>query len=131
MTRQAQIELRDLRIEANIGTYGPDDVVPQGHLLDLTLTIDPDLVQIATDRMDQVFDYDPLIEQIDRLASTQHYESQEYLMTRIVQACAAYPQISGLDIGLRKYPVRRGTGSLGVRLVLGGTDLATLRKQAS
>ena len=131
MTRQAQIELRDLRIEANIGTYGPRDVAPEGHLLDLTLTISPDLVQIAADRMDQVFDYDPLIAQIDQLARAQHYETQEYLMTRIVQACAAYPQISALDIGLRKYPVRRGTGSLGVRLVLDAIDLDALRKQAS
>jgi dihydroneopterin aldolase len=102
MARQALIELRDLRIEANIGTYGPADVVPDGHLLDLTLTINPHLVQIAADRMDLVFDYDPLIEQIDQLARAQHYETQEYLMTRIAQACAAYPQISGLDIGLRK-----------------------------
>ena len=131
MARLALIELRDLRIEANIGTYGPSDVVPEGHLLDLTLTISPDLVQIAADRMDEVFDYDPLIEQIDQLARAQHYETQEYLMTCIAQACATYPQISGVDIGLRKYPVRRGTGSLGVRLVLGATDLAALRGQTS
>lgn len=131
MARLALIELRDLRIEANIGTYGPSDVVPEGHLLDLTLTISPDLVQIAADRMNEVFDYDPLIKQIDQLARAQHYETQEYLMTCIAQACATYPQISALDIGLRKYPVRRGTGSLGVRLVLGATDLAALRGQTS
>ena len=91
MARLALIELRDLRIEANIGSYGPTDVVPQGHLLDLTLTISPDLVQIAADRMNEVFDYDPLIKQIDQLARAQHYETQEYLMTCIAQACATYP----------------------------------------
>lgn len=56
MSRQALIELRDLRIEADIGTYGPADVVPKEHLLDLTLTIDAHWVQVAADRMDLVFD---------------------------------------------------------------------------
>jgi dihydroneopterin aldolase len=31
------VELKDLQIAARIGTYGPDDVVPDAHLLDLTL----------------------------------------------------------------------------------------------
>jgi hypothetical protein len=45
MTRVAKIELCDLHIGAAIGTYGPGDVVPDAHILDLTLTIAPDLVQ--------------------------------------------------------------------------------------
>ena len=130
MTRQALVELRDLCIEAQIGTYGPTDVVPDTHLLDLTLIIAPALVQITADDMGLVFDYDPLIEQIERVATADHYETQEYLMTRIAQICATYPEISGLDICLRKRPVRRGTGSLGVRLVLGAEDLVALRRQA-
>ena len=35
------IELRDLKLEAVIGSYQPDDVVPEHHLLDLALSIDP------------------------------------------------------------------------------------------
>lgn len=131
MTRQARIELRDLHIPACIGTYGPDDIVPDSHALDLDLTISPDLVQVASDDMANVFDYDPLIAQIAGIARSQKFETQEYLMTLIVEACAAYSQIDSIQISLRKRPVLDGTGSLGVRLTLEAKDLAELRASAS
>ena len=132
MTRQARIELRDLHIPASIGTYGPDDVVPDSHALDLDLTISPDLVQVASDDMGDdmgnVFDYDPLIAQIAAIARSRKFETQEYLMTLIVKACVAYSQIDSLQICLRKSPVLAGTGSLGVRLIIGEEDLAAMRR---
>lgn len=127
MARQASVELRDLQLAADIGTYGPDDVIPDAHVLDLTLTLAPEWVQVSADDMALVFDYDPLIARIDQLARDQHYETQEYLMSRIVAACVDYPQITGVDISLRKGPVLQGTGSLGVRLTLGEAELAALR----
>ena len=130
MPAYSQVELKDVKIAAQIGTYGPDEVVPEAHLLDLTLTIAPDLVLIAQDGMAHVFDYDPLILQIDALAREHHYETQERLMTRITYACAAYPAIRALDICLRKRPVLAGSGSLGVRLVLDAEALSALRPAA-
>ena len=127
MTRLARIELRDLHLPVSIGTYGPGDVVPDAHVLDLTLAIAPDLVQVASDAMAHVFDYDPLIAEIADLARSRTFETQEYLMTLITQACAAYGAVEGVDICLRKSPVLAGTGSLGVRLVLGAEDLAAMR----
>lgn len=127
MPSQSFVELKDLQIAARIGTYGPDDVMPDAHLLDLTLTIAPHLVMIARDDMALVFDYDPLIRHIDVLARASHYETQERLMTCIVGACADYPQIEALDISLRKRPVFAGTGSLGVRLIVGAETMAALR----
>lgn len=128
MTRQARIELRDLHIPASIGTYGPDDVVPDAHALDLDLTISPDLVEVASDDMAHVFDYDPLIAQIAMIARSQKFETQEYLMTLIIEACAAYSEIDSLEICLRKRPVLSGAGSLGVRLIIEAEDLATMRR---
>ena len=118
MNTQAFIELRDLLLKTQIGTYGPNDTRPDVHLLDLTLGIDTSKVLISTDEMRRVFDYDPLIAEIDRLAGDGHYETQERLMTRIAQACAAYAEIKTIEICLRKAPVRNGNGSLGVRLLL-------------
>jgi len=63
----AVIELRDLELITDIGTYGPDDTRPDLHVLDLTLGIDTHQVLISKDGMDHVFDYDPLIIEIDRL----------------------------------------------------------------
>lgn len=131
MNLSTTIELRDLRIETDIGTYGPDDTVPDHHWLDLTLEIRPERVLIDTDGMDRVFDYDPLVVEIDRLAADGHYETQERLMTRIVQACAACPDVIGLEIGLRKTPVRQGSGSLGVRLRMDAAALAPWREPAA
>ena len=125
MTTTACIELRDLELSTDIGTYGPGDIIPTQHLLDLTLWIDSTLVLISTDLMASVFDYDPLVVEIDRLARDGHYETQERLMTRIVEACEKYLEIESIEIGLKKLPVRSGTGSLGVRL---SVDSATLNK---
>lgn len=107
MTCHARIELRDLHLPVSIGTYGPDDVVPDAHVLDLDLTIAPELVQIAADAMGAVFDYDPLIAEIADIAQSRHFATQEYLMTLIVEACASYREISAVEIGLRKHPVLR------------------------
>lgn len=127
MKRSAQIELRDLELSCIIGTYGPQDVVPDMHILDLTLTIAPALVYISTDEMTQVFDYDPLIADIIRIADSQKYETQEFLMVQIAKACASYPEIDAVEIALRKTPVFAGSGSLGVRLTFHPEDMTLVR----
>lgn len=123
----SRIELKDFHLATRIGTYAPGDTVPDYHALDLTLWIAPDLVLIVKDGMAHVFDYDPLVIEIERLAADGIYETQERLITRIVQACSAYPAIEALDIGLRKFPVRAGSGSLGVRLAVDGAQLKRMR----
>lgn len=127
MACRSTIELTQLRLETRIGTYGPGDVVPDAHLLDLTLAIDPALVLIGTDGMTHVFDYDPLIAEIDRLARDGHYATQERLMTRIVETCADCREVEAVEIYLRKEPVLNGTGTLGVRLMVEPADLERLR----
>ena len=127
MTTNACIELKDLKLQTQIGTYGPGAIVPKQHLLDLTLWIDSKLVLIAEDVMENVFDYDPLVIEINRLASDGHYETQERLMTRITQACSTYPEIESLEISLRKLPVSAGSGSLGVRLSMDNVALNRIR----
>ncbi|QWD84983.1 dihydroneopterin aldolase [Polynucleobacter asymbioticus] len=127
MPSSAFVELKDLVLSTQIGTYAPGAVVPDRHLLDLTLAIDPGLVLIEDDVMGNVFDYDPLVLQIDQLAQDGHYETQERLMTRIVEACAQYPQIQSLTMSLRKTPVRQGSGVLGIRLEIDAQTLDRMR----
>ena len=127
MSCKASIELRDLKLQTQIGTYKTGDIIPDSHLLDLTLWIDSNLILIAEDNMHNVFDYDPLVLEITRLAGDCHYETQERLISRIVQACAGYSQIQSLDIGLRKSPVNNNSGSLGVSLSVDQQALSKLR----
>ena len=127
MKALAAIEIRDLRLEARIGTFGPGDIAPHAHLLDITLWIDPSLILIGEDAMAHVFDYDPLIAEIYRLGRDGAYETQERLTTRIVQACAENPAITALEITLRKTPGPSGSGSVGVRLVMDADALSDIR----
>ena len=127
MTSTACIELKDLRLNTQIGTYAPGATIPDQHLLNLTLWISTKLILISEDLMDQVFDYDPLILEIDRLAADGHYETQERIVTRIVEACARYPEIESLEISLRKTPVRESSGVLGIKLYLDESSLTSMR----
>ena len=127
MTSTACIELKDLRLNTQIGTYAPGATIPDQHLLNLTLWINPKLILISEDLMSRVFDYDPLVLEIDRLAVDGHYETQERLVTRIVEACAHYSEIESLEISLSKTPVRENSGVLGIKLYVDESNLARMR----
>ena len=127
MTITSLIELKDMVLATDIGTYGPDDPVPDHHLFDMTLEIAPMQVQILQDSMEHVFDCDPFIADIIVLAKTGYRETQEWLTTQIVQLCAQYSDIRGVDVYLRKLPADHVTGTLRVWLCLGENDLAVLR----
>ena len=127
MAKRATIELRDLVLPLELGTYGPEDLAPDAHVLDMTLTLSAEHVHIAADEMARVFDYDPLIAEISRLAEERHYETQEYLLSRIASACARDRVIETIELYLGKYPVSGGTGRLGVRLILDAEAVAELR----
>ncbi|WP_199796997.1 dihydroneopterin aldolase [Erythrobacter longus] len=128
---KATIVLEGLELPLDLGTYAPGDVVPEAHLLDATLSIDPALVLVDKDAMERIYDYDPLIAAIEALARDGHYETQEYLLSRIAKACAAEPTIQAVWLKLYKRPVRivpegRKTGSLGVTLSLDRAELDDL-----
>lgn len=127
MTLTSTIELRDMILPTDIGTYGPDNLVPDHHLLDLTLCIAPTKVLIPSDGMVHVFDYDPLMVDIRTLANTGHRETQEWLISQIAHLCATFDNIQGADIFLRKFPIHEESGTLGVRLTLQQDDLVKLR----
>ena len=124
---RAQVELTNLDLNIEIGTYTDSDVVPDRHTIDLTLEIKPSLVLIDKDQMDSVFDYDPLISKIQNLAEGRRYETQERFITLVATECAKFREIESVQILLRKSPVSRSSGELGVRLQINGPDLKKLR----
>jgi hypothetical protein len=78
--------------------------------------------------MARVFYHDPLLAEIDRLARDHPYETQDRLLTRIVAACAACPEVEALDIALRKGPMQDGSGMIGVRLTMDADGLERMRR---
>jgi dihydroneopterin aldolase len=129
MTVPAQIEFQNLHLPCVIGHYAPGTIAPNTHVLDLLLNVTRELLQVEADDMALVFDYDPLLAKINQIARAQHYTTQEYLLSRIVMACMAYPQILSVDARLRKAPVQGG--SIGVRMALSAADVAALRQTMS
>ena len=123
----AQIKILDLDLEIEIGNYDDGDVVPERHIIDLTFSIDPTRVLIEKDQMNQVFDYDPLLREIKRLAAEKHYETQERFITRVVDECINHDEITSIDVFLRKFPIFSSTGELGVRLQINEPNLTRRR----
>jgi dihydroneopterin aldolase len=124
---RSTIELSGLELPVSLGTYGPDDVVPEAHLLDCVFEIEPSLVLIDTDTMARVFDYDPLVASIVALARERHYETQEHLITRIMMVCAYIDEIKAVELMICKTPVLRSGGQLGVRLAMSREELDNLK----
>ena len=123
----AEIRLLDLVLDIKIGSYTESDVVPDKHILDLILAIDPLLVLIDEDVMERVFDYDPLIQEIQKMAGETHYETQERFITRIVNKCANQEEIKEVEVFLRKSPVYAASGELGVRIKIKESDLPAFK----
>ena len=129
---RSTIELTDVPVKAQICVAVPGESDPYEHSLDLTLVVDPSLVLVKEDGMRHVFDYDPLLEKIHAVSQNKQFDTQEYLASLIVRCCAQFEQIEAVEICLKKYrPDGAGgkiCGTIGVRLVVTGDDLAALRQ---
>lgn len=132
MPLRSTIELTDVPVKAQICVAVLGESDPYEHALDLTLVVNPSLVLVQKDGMRHVFDYDPLLEKIHAVSQNKQFDTQEYLASLIVQCCAQFEQIEAVEICLKKYrPDGAGgkiCGTIGVRLVVTGDDLAALRQ---
>ena len=126
MVCSSKVTIKDLSLEADIGSYNSKDNMQLVHLLDLSLVIDPSLVLIKNDGMELVFDYDPLIAKILQLSGECHYDTQERLLTRIIHACAGHAEIQRVTVNLRKTPVVND-GFLGLEVTVDNKYLDELR----
>lgn len=131
MSLRGTVELSDVPVKAQIGTFASGEQDPYEHQLDLTLVVDPALVLVEQDGMQHVFDYDQLLEQIHAVSQNKRYETQEILASHIVRCCARFEQIQGVEICLKKLRPNGSGGSvcgkIGVRVIVTGEDLAALR----
>ena len=124
---RSTVELYDLKLEVEIGNPAEEEITPEKHALDLTLSIDPSLVIIEEDIMSQVFDYDPIIKAIENISRKAHYQTQERLLTLIIELCAKYKEIKKLELFLYKSPVNSFGGKLGIRITLDEKELNKFR----
>ena len=93
----------------------------------MTPWINSRLVLIGKDSMAEVFDYDPLVVEVDKLVKATPHQTHEMINGLIAKVFASYPQIEAAEIALRKTPVLSGTGTLGIRIYLDLETLMSLR----
>ncbi len=127
MDYQSSVKLRGLSLNCDIGSYGINEVVPEKHRLDMELLVEKNLILIEEDKMANVFDYDPLVEEITQISLSGKFNTQEKLITLILKACMKYHQIKAVSLFLYKTPVRED-GELGIAVNISEQELEKLRR---
>ena len=129
MAYQSSVKLRGLSLNCDIGSYGMNEVVPNKHRLDMELLVEKNLILIEEDKMANVFDYDPLVDEITQISLIGKFNTQEKLITLILKACLKYHQIKALSLFLYKTPVRED-GELGIAVNISERELEKLRQHS-
>ena len=129
MAYQSSVKLRGLSLNCDIGSYGINEVVPNKHRLDMELLVEKNLILIEEDEMANVFDYDPLVEEITQISLSGKFNTQEKLITLILKACLKYHQIKAVSLFLYKTPVRED-GELGITVNISEQELEKLRQHS-
>ena len=129
MAYQSSVKLRGLSLNCDIGSYGINEVVPNKHRLDMELLVEKNLILIEEDKMANVFDYDPLVEEITQISLIGKFNTQEKLITLILKACLKYHQIKAVSLFLYKTPVRED-GELGIAVNISERELEKLRQHS-
>ena len=129
MTYQSSVKLKGLSLNCDIGSYSMNDVVPNKHRLDMELLVEKNLILIEEDKMANVFDYDPLVDEITQISLIGKFNTQEKLITLILKACLKYHQIKAVSLFLYKTPVRED-GELGIAVNISERELEKLRQHS-
>ena len=129
MAYQSSVKLKGLSLNCDIGSYGMNEVVPNKHRLDMELLVEKNLILIEEDKMANVFDYDPLVEEITQISLIGKFNTQEKLITLILKACLKYKQIKAVSLFLYKTPVRED-GELGIAVNISEQELEKLRQHS-
>ena len=129
MAYQSSVKLKGLSLNCDIGSYGMNEVVPNKHRLDMELLVEKNLILIEEDKMANVFDYDPLVEEITQISLIGKFNTQEKLITLILKACLKYNQIKAVSLFLYKTPVRED-GELGITVNISEQELEKLRQHS-
>jgi len=127
MAYQSSVKLRGLSLNCNIGSFGMNEGVPNKHRLDMELSVEKNLILIEEDKMANVFDYDPLVEEITQISLSGKFNTQEKLITLILKACLKYHQVKAVSLFLYKTPVRTD-GELGITVIISEQELEKLRQ---
>ena len=113
--RLRRVFVHDLEIVASIGVYEHEKRYEQRVLISADLWVRDDYDGIS-DRLADVFDYDKVLDDIVRLAESEHVNLNETLAERIARQCLADPRVERVRVNIAKPDVARSCRSVGIEI---------------
>jgi dihydroneopterin aldolase len=107
--------VRNLMLDASIGIYEYEKVKKQRVRVNADLTVAPSIVPKA-DSIDDVLNYESIIEGIEAIVAEGHIELVETLADRIASLCLTDQRVQSVKVGVEKLDVYPQAESVGVAI---------------
>lgn len=114
--RARVIVFENLDLQIRIGAYAAEKLAAQRVRISVEMLVVPP-VALASDRLDQVVNYDTIHGAIMALADASHVELQETLAETVARICLEPPDVVAVEVYVRKVDVYPDCDSVGIRIL--------------
>ena len=114
--RARVIVFENLDLEIRIGAYAEEKLAAQRVRISVEMLVVPP-VALASDRLDEVVNYDTIHGGIMALADAPHVELQETLAETVARICLEPPDVVAVEVYVRKVDVYPDCDSVGIRIL--------------
>jgi 7,8-dihydroneopterin aldolase/epimerase/oxygenase len=114
-TRLRRVFVHDLEIVASIGVYEHEKRYEQRVLISADLWVRDDYDGVS-DRLADVLDYGKVLDDIIRLAQSEHVHLNETLAERIARQCLTDARVERVRVSIAKPDVTRSCRSVGIEI---------------
>ena len=114
--RARVIVFENLDLEIRIGAYAAERFAAQRVRISVEMLVVPP-VALASDRLDQVVNYDTIHGAIMALADAPHVELQETLAETVARICLGPSDVVAVEVYVRKVDVYPDCDSVGIRIL--------------
>lgn len=114
LLKARRIFIRDLTLSAPIGAYDHEKSAPQSLILNCDVWVPDGLVQ--HDSLEEVLNYDRIVEILTNTALARHHDLQETLVAEIADRLGALPGVLAVRISSDKPDAYENVGTAGVEI---------------
>ena len=114
--RARVIVFENLELRIRIGAYEAEKLAAQRVRVSVEMLVVPP-VALASDRLDEVVNYDTIHAAVSALADAPHVELQETLAETVARICLEPPDVVAVEVYVRKVDVYPDCDSVGIRIL--------------
>jgi dihydroneopterin aldolase len=119
-----RIFLRNLQVQANIGVHTYERGVTQPLLLNIDVFVPLASSTPHEDRLEEVFDYDVVMQLVRERLGRGHINLQETLVDDLAADLLRRPQVVAVRVASEKTGIYAGVGGVGVEILRFAADVA-------